>query len=1455
MNINNRLFISLLFLILVGLFTITQMYALSNLVTKMYWHPFTLSKAVRDVNINVVKMHLSIQNMVLTDNSNDVAAILQKIKAYEQQINADLKLIKERFLGNKQEVDDVIKILQRCEPVHEKIITLIKSGQRQAALSMTKTDISNHITELEKEINDLINFTNSQADQFLANAHSLVYRSNWWTGIVIIMITFIGIGVAQAESALRRSEARLKGIFNNVAVGIGVMNPEGCYIQVNNRWRKLFGYTEIESQQLHYFDTTYSVDRETSTKQFQQLTTDRRAQQLEQRCLSKDGQVFWALVATTPIYNSTEVLQALVSIVVDISERKQAEAALQESEERFRNIFEYSSAGIVLAKTNGHLLIVNPAWCQTLGYSVDELVTMTFLDVTYPADQETSYQAIQQLLTQQIDHFQMEKRYVHKNGQIVWGSVSVSAIRNLQGEPIYLLAQIQNITARKQAENQLTKERHQLFAVLDILPAFVYLLARDYSIHFVNQRFRQLFGEPNGHFCHQLINNQQQPCKNCVVKRVFRTKTPYVREFTIRTGQTYMIHGNLFPAIDDNEEMILEIGLDITERKQAEEALRQSEAQLQAIFDNAAVGIGVVNTDGQYIQTNAQWATMLGYSTTELLQLRNLDITYPQDIESSRAQLQQLFAGTIDSYKLEKRFIRKDQSIFWGELSATPIRDQHGVIQAVIGIVVDITKRKSALEALRESEQYRRILIDEATVGLGLFDQQGIFVELNTAFAHIIGYSIAELVNKLSYTEITPPHYATSDQEQALLLHKTGRFGPYEKEFIHKDGYLVPVRLSGLVITHQGKNLTWVNVENITAQKQTELQLKSANFQLNQFKSTLDMTLDGVYMFNTDTLKFFYVNQGGINQLGYTQAELLQMSINDIIPPIATEYLDALQISYAKNSCPAVIFTTQYQHKNGNLIPVEVFLQYIQFSVNIKYFITIVRDITERKQTESQLRKAIETAEQAKQASELANQAKSTFLAQMSHELRTPLNGILGYTQIFRRDKNLNTQQQEYVEIIHRSSEYLLTLINDILDLSKIEAGRIELYPSHFNLNQFLKGIIDLFDMRAKQKGICFNCELLSPLPSVVYVDEKRLRQILINLLGNAIKFTQYGGVNLIVGYQNSVRFTEDYYTQPRVSDQENLATSLAPKIRFQVEDTGIGIAKEELDKVFLPFQQGGDPQYRIKGTGLGLSITKKLVMMMGGKLQVDSQLNQGSTFWITLDLPLGSVAEITPLVSPKSTIVGYQRTVPIKILVADDNRENCSVLVNLLTPLGFEVAIALNGQEAVEQATHYQPDLILMDLSMPLVDGYEATRQIRQNLMTKEIIIFAVSARVFETDIQNSRQAGCNDFIAKPVRLEQLLEQLHRYFNLQWIYDSEAAEETIELTTAYSYTTPAVKPSAQQAAMLFNLAKRGDLSGILDYVEQLKQDRHLLPFTKQVYQLANQIQLKQIRELVKNYL
>jgi len=470
-----------------------------------------------------------------------------------------------------------------------------------------------------------------------------------------------------------------------------------------------------------------------------------------------------------------------------------------------------------------------------------------------------------------------------------------------------------------------------------------------------------------------------------------------------------------------------------------------------------------------------------------------------------------------------------------------------------------------------------------------------------------------------------------------------------------------------------------------------------------------------------------------------------------------------------------------------------------------------------------------ERLRQAQQAAEAANRAKSAFLANMSHELRTPLNGILGYAQIFQRDKNLTMKQRNGIEIIQRSGEYLLTLINDILDLSKIEAGRIELNPTEFDFNEFIRGIIELFQMRAQQKEIIFMYEPLSPLPLAVYADEKRLRQIIINLLGNAVKFTEQGGISLKIGRENE-------------------------GIRFQIEDTGIGIAPEEIDKIFLPFQQAGTARYKAEGTGLGLSITKKLIEMMGGELHVTSTFGEGSQFWMTLALP--EIAHWVKLQQEHdSMITGFQGP-PRTILVVDDRVENRAVLVHLLAPLGFTVIEAGNGQEGVDTAYKLRPDLILMDLVMPIMDGFEATRRIREIPELSEVRIIAASASVFEYHQQESIVAGCNAFIAKPFRTDTMLKLLQEQLGLVWIYDENAflPPSSLGMDEDSSITAWGI-PSQKQLGILFELAMMGDIGGILKGLAELETDEKLIPFIQQVYQLAKAFDEEGICELIGQYI
>ncbi|MBD2527606.1 hybrid sensor histidine kinase/response regulator [Nostoc sp. FACHB-133] len=464
--------------------------------------------------------------------------------------------------------------------------------------------------------------------------------------------------------------------------------------------------------------------------------------------------------------------------------------------------------------------------------------------------------------------------------------------------------------------------------------------------------------------------------------------------------------------------------------------------------------------------------------------------------------------------------------------------------------------------------------------------------------------------------------------------------------------------------------------------------------------------------------------------------------------------------------------------------------------------------------------------QKAEDAAQSANRAKSEFLANMSHELRTPLNGILGYTQILKRDKSLIALEKDSLDIIYQCGNHLLNLINDILDLSKIEARKMELYSSDFRFPKFLKEITEICHIRAKEKGIFLIYEPLTPLPMGVKGDEKRLRQVLINLLSNAVKFTDIGGVTFKVGYYDG-------------------------KMRFQVQDTGIGIATEQLEKIFLPFQQVLDHSRKIEGTGLGLTISRQLVQMMGGELKVKSTLGKGSVFFFDLDLP--EVEQPTHVnQGEQRTIIGYKGE-RRKVLIADDKLENWLVLVGMLQPLGFEIVSATDGQDCLNKARDLKPDVIFMDLKMPIMSGLEATRQIRQ--LQPNVVVIATSSSVFDLEQQKSFEAGCNDFLPKPIKLEELLEKLQLYLKLEWIYqESNAAQVTNSLPTHRLETKPLVAPPPEEIAVLFELAVIGDIRGIMKRAEHLELNENLIPFASHLRQLAKGFKELQLQEFIKQY-
>jgi PAS domain S-box-containing protein len=614
-----------------------------------------------------------------------------------------------------------------------------------------------------------------------------------------------------------------------------------------------------------------------------------------------------------------------------------------------------------------------------------------------------------------------------------------------------------------------------------------------------------------------------------------------------------------------------------------------------------------------------------------------------------------------------------------------------------------------------------------------------------------------------------------------------------------------------------------VSAIEIGDRKQVESALKESE---SKYRALVEASQDAIWSVN-DRGCYTFVNPAVQRIYGYEPEYFMGRSIADLAPPPDR---DRLRAEFDRLLAENTFFQQEVTHQTRDGKPIHLLFNGIVLRNSEGHILGATgtaSDITDRKHTEIELQRAKETAD-------AANRAKSEFLANMSHELRTPLNAILGFTQVMNHDSGLSVEHQEYLQIISQSGEHLLELINDILEMSKIESGRTTLYETQFDLYRLLDNLEERLQIKAKEKGLWFIFEKTSDVPQYIQTDECKLRQVLIHLLSNAIKFTHEGGVTLrvssVIGHSSSVE-----NPPPMTYDIGHMT------LHFEVEDTGLGIKPKALDTLFTPFGQAEVGRQASEGTGLGLPISHRFVQLMGGEISVSSTVDQGSCFQFDLMLP---TIENTTL--PTETRWGQAIGVApgqntYRILIADDRPESRLLMVKLMESLGLQVKEAKNGQEAVVLWETWRPHLIWMNMQMPGMDGYHATQQIKARSRLQEgeslvkTTIVALTTSAFERDRTAISSAGCDDFVSKPFREEIILEKLARHLGVRYCVAEPIAQTHGERPTGGAI--PTLESLREELSHLpdewilqsYQAAIKGSDRILLGLIERIPPERHLL--------------------------
>ena len=787
-------------------------------------------------------------------------------------------------------------------------------------------------------------------------------------------------------------------------------------------------------------------------------------------------------------------------------------------------------------------------------------------------------------------------------------------------------------------------------------------------------------------------------------------------------------------ALQKNTSVELENKLLHSLVKQSATELKNLNARFNATFENAPIGIINLSPEGDFLEINQRFSEFINYRKGDLIALTFKDIMPKADYGSVSGKIAECLTGEISEFTVENQYRCQDGKQFWGSTSIKLMRYKDGSPNYFMAIIEDISQRKIAETILQERDKLNFIL-NNTPVLIGYWDNQLKNLFSNPAYTRwfdktpeqIKGQHIRQVLGKQLYSENLPHINAVLQGEpQKFLRHILNQ---QTDEIIYTQLSYLPH------IVKQEVQGFYVLGVDITDQER----LNDANY----YNLTLLKNLTQGVILTDINKKISYINPAFEKVSGYSNEDLLGKSCT-IMQGEKTDPEEILLILEALSSLQNYQGELINYRKDGSAFWVELVITPVyDRHNNFIQFIGFHRNISERKQIERELREAKDKAEHLMQA-------KSNFLANMSHEIRTPMTAIIGFSEL-ALTKASSPEITSYLYKINSASTNLLGILNDILDLSKLEAGSIAIYPAPFSIDNLRDNLYQLFIDSAEKKGLDFTIMVGADVPRSLVGDKLRLEQILINLLSNAVKFTTNGSVSLCITLQQVDR------SQAR--------------LLFCVKDTGIGIAVDDHNKLFKPFQQLDESiTRRFGGTGLGLALSHNLLQFMDGVLSVISMPELGSNFSFELVLEVSPLPEQEKIQPPSATLGSVlnqvkQPLVGSRILVAEDNVFNQQIIREFLNLSGINVDIANDGQEALALLAISEFDAVLMDIHMPVMDGFEATRQIRRLSCFKTMPIIALTAGVTEEERGQCLAAGMNDFVSKPINPTLLLSALE-----QWI-------------------------------------------------------------------------------------